>query len=90
MEKVKELLQNSGQIDKVARIAFDQADKDKSGFVSKQELEPLAAQIASLTGIPAPTKIVVHQAMHFLDKDHDGQVSFDEFKVLVTEMLKLM
>ena len=44
--------------------------------------------IAKGAGIPPPNHKEVDEAMKLLDANGDGSVSFDEFLVLVKEVLK--
>ena len=63
-------------------------DTDKNGFVTKAELQFLMNNIAKGAGIPPPNHKEVDEAMKLLDANGDGSVSFDEFLVLVKEVLK--
>eukprot|EP01016_Furgasonia_blochmanni_P051126 TRINITY_DN7_c0_g2_i3.p1 TRINITY_DN7_c0_g2~~TRINITY_DN7_c0_g2_i3.p1 ORF type:complete len:176 (-),score=49.56 TRINITY_DN7_c0_g2_i3:3-530(-) len=90
MADVKSLLNNPEELKKVAKQAFDQIDTDKSGNISKSELQLLMNNIAKSAGIAAPTPKEVDEAMKALDTNNDGTVSFDEFIVLVREVLKAM
>jgi len=87
MGKIKDILNNPTQLDAVARMAFQQVDTDKSGFVSRSELEVLMNKVASDCKIPAPTSAEVDDAMKAIDANGDGQISVDEFKVLITAIL---
>ena len=88
MGKIEELLNDPEQINKIARYAFDGVDIDRSGYVGQSELENLMNSIAIQGGIQAPSKTEVQQTMQVLDQNHDGRISFEEFKVLIVEMLK--
>ncbi len=90
MGKIADVLNNPAQVDKVTQAVFNQVDTDHSGYVSEDELEALMSNIASQCGIQAPTKDEVHQAMQAIDKNSDGKVSVDEFRVLVVEILRAL
>ena len=90
MGKIRDFLKNSAQVDKVAHLAFNKIDTDKNGSISKDELEPVMEILAIMVGIPIPTSLVIHQAMKVLDKDRDGEISFEEFKGLTVQTLNLM
>lgn len=88
MGKVKDMLNNPTQVDKVAKAVFDSVDTDRSGFVSEEELDTLMRNIAGQCMAPAPTQKEVKEALQVLDQNKDGQISFEEFKVLVVEILR--
>lgn len=90
MGKLRELLNSPSQLDKLVRTVFDQVDTDKSGAVSEDELAVLMKNISGHCGIQAPTKSDIHDAMSALDKNNDGQISLDEFKVLIVQILKTL
>ena len=87
MGKIRELLKNPEQVDKVARLAFQQVDTDKSGYVTRDELEVLMKKIATDCDIKTPTASEVDDAMKAIDANGDGQISVEEFKVLIVAIL---
>ena len=52
-------------------------DKDNSGFIDPEEMMKLTGNI---------NKKQLNALMKKLDKDGDGQITLDEFRVLFTEM----
>lgn len=87
MGKIKDLLGNPEQLDKVTKMAFKQVDTDGSGTISKSELEALMRKVAGDCQIKAPTSSDVDDAMKAIDTNGDGQISCDEFKLLVIGIL---
>ena len=87
MGKIKDILNNPELLDKVAKLAFQQVDTDKSGFVTRDELAVLMTKIASDCKIATPSPAEVDNAMKAIDANGDGQISCDEFKVLVVAIL---
>ena len=57
--------------DSAARRAFNLIDKDRSGFITRQELNPY------LANMPPETAEAVFQS---LDRDGDNRISFEEFE----------
>jgi len=88
MSKAKDILADTYTLDKIARNVFRQVDTDDSGYISESELETLMKNIASQCDSPTPTRGDIQDAMRAIDTNNDGRVSFDEFKVLIIEILK--
>lgn len=55
---------------------FDLCDKDGKGFVSKEELSHICLQVSD----EEVASSVLDNVMLCLDSDHDGNISFEEFK----------
>ena len=71
-------------------MAFDSVDSDKSGQIDASELEKVMAQIATDMGADPPSKEDVLEVLEHLDTDKSGKISFDEFKVLIRDVLEAM
>lgn len=56
------------------RWAFNVLDEDKSGYIQGKELE----QVVQLLG-DNPSRSEAEDLLNWIDKNHDGQVSFEEF-----------
>ena len=56
------------------RWAFNVLDEDKSGYIAGKELE----QVVQLLG-DNPSRSEAGDLLHWIDKNNDGQVSFEEF-----------
>mmetsp|Transcript_28005 Transcript_28005/g.32418 ORF Transcript_28005/g.32418 Transcript_28005/m.32418 type:complete len:95 (-) Transcript_28005:172-456(-) len=90
MGKIAELLKNQDQVKKICKAAFDEVDSDKSGQIDQKELGALMTKISAEAKIDAPSESDVAEAMTALDTNKDGQISLDEFSVLVVEILKAL
>lgn len=55
---------------------FGLCDRDANGFISKDELADICKQVSD----EEVASSVVDNVMSTLDKDHDGLISFEEFK----------
>ena len=89
-EAIKEILSNENKFNEVAKVAFDSVDTDNSGQIDASELEQVMIQISSDMGADAPSKEDVMQVLDHLDEDKSGKVNFDEFKVLIRNVLEAM
>ncbi len=87
---IKEILSSEKKFNEVARVAFDSVDTDRSGQIDALELEKVMVQIATDMGADPPTKEDVLEVLEHLDSDKSGKISFDEFKVLIRDVLEAM
>jgi Ca2+-binding EF-hand superfamily protein len=87
---IKDILSNEKKFNEVAKVAFDSVDTDKSGQIDGCELEKVMVQIATDMGADPPTKEDVMEVLEHLDTDKSGKISFDEFKVLIRDVLEAM
>ena len=78
------------KLKEVAKVAFDSVDVNHSGTIDSQELEKLMIKFATDMGADAPTKDVVTEVLNRLDTDKSGQIDFNEFQVLIRELLEAM
>lgn len=62
------------------RDVFNIFDADGSGFIDQHEMRVICAKLAQDL-----TEEEIGQLIEVVDKDGDGQISFEEFKALVTE-----
>ena len=65
---------------------FQEADINHNGFIEKKELAILLKKIRDNLGFPPPTEEDIQNEMKRLDKNKDGKLSKDEFRVLVKEL----
>ena len=89
-QAIKEILSNELKFNEVAKVAFDSVDTDKSGQIDASELEQVMIQIATDMGADPPAKEDVMGVLEHLDEDKSGKVDFDEFKVLIRNVLEAM
>ena len=87
---IKDILSNEKKFSEVAKVAFDSVDTDKSGQIDGSELEKVMVQIASDMGADPPTKEDVMEVLEHLDEDKSGKIDFEEFKVLIRDVLEAM
>ena len=87
---IKEILNNDKKFNEVAKVAFDSVDTDHSGEIDGTELEKVMVQIALDMGADPPTKEDVLEVLEHLDEDKSGKIDFDEFKVLIRDVLEAM
>ena len=87
---IKDILSSDKKFNEVAKVAFDSVDSDKSGQIDASELEKVMAQIATDMGTDPPSKEDVLEVLEHLDTDKSGKISFDEFKVLIRDVLEAM
>ena len=89
-QAIKDILSNEKKFTEVAKIAFDSVDSDHSGTIDASELEKIMVQIAGDMGADPPTKEDVIEVMEHLDADKSGKIDFNEFKVLIRDVLEAM
>ena len=87
---IKEILNNERKFTEVAKVAFDSVDTDRSGQIDGDELEKVMVQIAFDMQADPPTKEDVLEVMEHLDSDKSGKIDFEEFKVLIRDVLEAM
>jgi Ca2+-binding EF-hand superfamily protein len=87
---IKDILSNEKKFTEVAKVAFDSVDTDKSGQIDAAELEKVMVQIASDMGADPPSKEDVQEVLEHLDTDKSGKISFEEFKILIKDVLEAM
>ena len=80
---IKDILNNEKKLNEVAKVAFDSVDTDKSGQIEM-------AQISNDMGAEPPSKEDVKEVLEHLDTDHSGKIDFEEFKVLIKDVLTAM
>ena len=66
--------------EKHLRDVFDMFDADGSGCIDRNEMRALMKKLAQDL-----TEEEITQIMEEVDQDGDGEISFDEFKLLVVE-----
>ena len=89
-EGIKAILNDESKLKEVARVAFDSVDTDKSGQIDQEELTKVMAQISGDIGAEPPTKEEVAEVLKHLDTDKSGKIDFNEFLVLIKDVLKAM
>ena len=89
-DAIKEILNNEKKLREVAKVAFDSVDTDRSGQIDQEELEKVMTQISQDMGAEPPSKEDVKEVLEHLDEDHSGKIEFNEFKMLIIDILKAL
>ena len=87
---IKDILSSDKKFTEVAKVAFDSVDVDKSGTIDATELEKVMVQIASDMGAEPPSKEDLQEVLEHLDTDKSGKIDFNEFKILIRDVLEAM
>ena len=70
---------NQKNIRKVAKEIFNRFDKDKSGFIEKDELREILITVSKQLNLPILTEKEIEEGLKQLDNNNDGKLQFDEF-----------
>lgn len=90
-EDLKAKINDEKAFSKIVDIAFDAADTDKSGFVERKELKEVMTQAFKQFGAPSPPSDAdIDEELKKLDKNKDGKISKEEFRVLIKDILIVM
>ena len=89
-ETYKKILEDEEKINEIAKVAFDNVNTDKSGAIDKTQLESMMNQIFSDLSNELPTKKEVDEVFDYLDSNKKGSLTFDDFKVLIKDVIKSM
>ena len=84
---VNELMKNPGQVDKICRKYFDSIDKNKNGVLEYKEIKVILSKFAEESDSLNPPEEEIKDAFKKLDTNHDGKISFSEFKSLFNKYL---
>ena len=77
-----------GMFGMIVSKAFTEADKDKSGFVDRQETADALKKFAKDLKLDKVTKEDVDACFKDLDKDENGKIDEKEFGKLIQMMIK--
>ena len=89
-ETYKKILEDEEKINEIAKVAFDNVNTDKSGAIDKTQLESMMNQIFSDLSNELPTKKEVDEVFDYLDSNKKGSLTFDDFKVLIKDVIRSM
>lgn len=84
---IKAQINDSKLFETIVAAAFNEADKDKSGFVERNELKQVFDEISTQFKAPKATDAEIDKQLKRLDTNKDGKISKTEFSVLVKEIL---
>lgn len=87
---IKDILQNENKFCDLVRLAFDSVDEDKSGSINAEELNKIMTQITTDIGVDPLSKEDVNKLLKHYDSDGNGDVDFDEYSVLIRDVLEAM
>ena len=87
---IKDIINDEAKLREVARVAFDSVDTDKSGQIDNTELSKVMEGISKDLGVSPPSQAEVNEVLKHLDTDGSGKVEFDEFVVLIKDVLTAM
>ena len=90
LKLIREILKDDHKLDVFTFPIFNDSQIKKRGFIKENELEPLMQNLANLLKVAKPSQKEISLVFKELDLDGDGNLSFDEFKVLVKIMLSLV
>ena len=89
-EEYKSLLEDEEKLNGIAKVAFDNVNTDKSGKIDKSQLEALMNQVFTDLSNESPTKKEIDEVFDYLDSNKKGTISFDDFKILIKDVIKNM
>ena len=89
-KELKSLLDNEHKFNKFTATAFKMADKDDSGFINSEELYTILYTISTDIWANPPSREDTKEIVFHLDTDSSGNISLDEFKTLIRDILKTM
>ena len=87
---LKQILASEEKLNEVVRAAFDSVNTDKSGEITHSQIEAVMTQVSKDLGTQPPSANDVNEVIKHLDTNKDGVISFDEFKVLIKDVLNAM
>ena len=87
---IKDIINDEKKLREVARVAFESVDTDKSGQIDNAELAKVMEGISNDLGVAPPSKAEVDEVLTHLDTDKLGKIDFDEFVVLIKDVLTAM
>ena len=87
---IKDIVNDEEKLRDIARVAFESVDTDKSGKIDSKELYKVMEGISKDLGIDAPSNEEVQEVLKHLDTDNSGTIEFDEFVVLIKDVLTAM
>ena len=89
-EAYKAILENEEQLNNIAREAFNNVNTNQNGKIDKSQLESMMNQVYSDIFHELPSKSKVDDVFDYLDSKQKGYISFEDFKVLVKDVIKSM
>ncbi len=89
-EVYKKILEDEEKLNQIAKVGFDNVDTEKTGEIKKEQLESMMNQIFTDLLNELPSKKEIDEVFNYLDKNKKGVLNFEDFKVLVKDIIKGM
>ena len=89
-EQLQKVLEDEEKLNEIAKVAFDNVNTDHSGAINKSQLQTMMNQISNDLGFELPPENEVNDVFEYLDSKKQGSLSFDDFKVLIQDVIKNM
>ena len=87
---IKEILLDQNKLIKLAEESFKEADEDNSGEIDLMELRQVLLKFSSLFTKDPPTEEDIEEIMANLDSHGKGVLDFNEFIILIKDILYAM
>ena len=87
-EIYKKILEDEEKLNEITRIAFDNVNTNESGEIDKNQLESMMNQVFSDISHELPSPKDVDDVFNYLDSKKKGTISFEDFKVLIKDIIK--
>ena len=87
---IKEILLDQNKLIKLAEESFKEADEDNSGDIDLMELRQVLLKFSSLFTKDPPTEEDIEEIMANLDSHGKGVLDFNEFIILIKDILYAM
>ena len=84
---IQGLLKDPNEVDKVCRNYFFSVDKNKNGVLEFKEIRRILDKFAEDTDTVQESEENIQKAFDQLDTNHDGKISYEEFKNLFQSYL---
>ena len=86
MDKLKEKGIDEKAFEEMVETTFAQADLNQNSTIERNELALLLKKIYVTLGIDPPSESDIDNEYKRLDKNSDGKLNKEEFKILVKEL----
>ena len=89
--EILQILKDDKALTAIAEEAFKKCDSDGNGYLDKEEVGALMKQAnKDNPNVPEMTDADVDAMYQKLDKNKDGKIQVDEFKVLIKAVLQAL
>lgn len=87
---IDNIINDKKKFDIIAKSSFDLVDQDGSGFIDSAELKNVLTNLANDIGNDPPTEEELKQMLKLLDTDGSGKIEYNEFQVLIRDILETL